>query len=456
MVDGVATPADPLCKCEASKTMSDVTAQKGRILSRLRFVIAAVAVSVAAVLPAPAEEYLLGPQDHLRVKVHKWRPAEGEVDQWATLNDIFIVGAEGTLSLPFVGTVKAEGTGVEDVRAAIAERLAANFGLHNPPDVAVEVIRYRPFYIIGRVRQPGEYEYRPGLTAVQAIGIAGGLSPVDAVAESGDREIISRSGEIDLLTLGEIELVARKARLLAEQDEREKIDFPKSITDLSNAPETAAIMEQEGKIFRARRDAVATQLQALDNLARFLEAEVVSLEKQIGLLDRRIESIEVDLSSIGQLVQRGLAVSSRESTLERQLLLAQSDRLTAETSLLRARQELGRVQLTIVERSTDRIDEVAVALRETEAELSKIRMKRQTNSLLLSALGAASFTSMQNPNDEDYPAPRITIIRHVDADNVEIEASGSTRIRPGDTISVDIVLDSDREPTSAGAPNVGQ
>lgn len=437
--------------------MSDFFAWIPRMLHRLCPVAVAAAVAIGAALPAAAEDYRLGPQDQIRVKVHQWRPAQGEVDQWAPLNDVFTVGAEGRLSLPFVGTVAAEGSGVEDVRVEIASRLAASFGLHNPPDVAVEVVRYRPFYIIGQVRQPGEYEYRPGLTVVQAVGIAGGLAVVDAGAEVSGRELITRSGEIDLLTLNEIALIARRARLLAEQEEREGVEFPESIKNLPNAPEIAAILEQERRIFRARRDGADTQRQALENLASFLESEIASLEKQIELLDRRIESIEGDFASIGQLVERGLAISSRQSALERQLLLAQSDRLTAETSLLRARQELGRVQLTLVERSTDRVDDVAVALRETEAELSNTRMRRQTSSLVLSALGAASFSSLQGPMDEHQPAPRISIIRKDGSDTIEIEASGSMRVQPGDTISVEVVpRDPLSAPQSEQSQSVGQ
>jgi polysaccharide export outer membrane protein len=42
--------------------------------------------------------------------------------------------------------------------------------------VAVEVSQYRPFYILGEVATPGQYPYRPRMTVLTAISIAGGFT----------------------------------------------------------------------------------------------------------------------------------------------------------------------------------------------------------------------------------------------------------------------------------------
>ena len=44
------------------------------------------------------------------------------------------------------------------------------------PRVSIEVLNYRPFYIIGEVQKPGEYPYRAGMTVINAVGIAGGFT----------------------------------------------------------------------------------------------------------------------------------------------------------------------------------------------------------------------------------------------------------------------------------------
>ena len=37
-------------------------------------------------------------------------------------------------------------------------------------------MNFRPFYILGEVRQPGEYPYTNGLTVLNAIATAGGFT----------------------------------------------------------------------------------------------------------------------------------------------------------------------------------------------------------------------------------------------------------------------------------------
>ena len=49
-------------------------------------------------------------------------------------------------------------------------------GLILKPSVAVEVSTYRPFYILGEVNTPGQYPFRPDMTVLTAISIAGGFT----------------------------------------------------------------------------------------------------------------------------------------------------------------------------------------------------------------------------------------------------------------------------------------
>ncbi len=49
-------------------------------------------------------------------------------------------------------------------------------GYLNDPRVTVEVLNYRPFFILGEVSNAGEYPFRDGLTVLQAVAQAGGFS----------------------------------------------------------------------------------------------------------------------------------------------------------------------------------------------------------------------------------------------------------------------------------------
>lgn len=82
------------------------------------------------------------------------------------------------MSLPLVGEIQAAGVTPADLGRIIGDQLKERLGMIDAPDTAVEVVQYRPFYIIGQVDKPGEYPYRPGLTVLQALSVAGGMQRI--------------------------------------------------------------------------------------------------------------------------------------------------------------------------------------------------------------------------------------------------------------------------------------
>ena len=121
----------------------------------------------AAVAPAWAEgsrEYQLGPGDLLRVVVFGHEDLSGE----------FEVKGSGHVSLPLIREVKAQGLTLREFEQAVIDALKPDYLLN--PRVSVDVLNYRPFYIIGEVKRPGSYPYVNGMTAVNAIALAGGYT----------------------------------------------------------------------------------------------------------------------------------------------------------------------------------------------------------------------------------------------------------------------------------------
>ncbi|MDP1556150.1 MAG: polysaccharide biosynthesis/export family protein [Hyphomonas sp.] len=111
-----------------------------------------------------ASAYTLGSSDRLRVTVFGHPDLSGE----------FEVDGTGAISLPLIGQKAALGLSTSQLEASITETLASGYILD--PRVSVEVINYRPFYILGEVGRPGEYPYTSGLTVQNAVAAAGGFS----------------------------------------------------------------------------------------------------------------------------------------------------------------------------------------------------------------------------------------------------------------------------------------
>ena len=137
------------------------------------------AVSGIATPSASDLEYRLGSGDKLRVIVYGEQDLSGEFDVTGT----------GKVSLPLIGQVQATGLTLEEFEAEIGGKLQEGY-LTNPK-VSVEVLNYRPFYIIGEVNKSGEYPYTNGMNVLNAVAVAGGFT----YRADDQRIFISRGGQ---------------------------------------------------------------------------------------------------------------------------------------------------------------------------------------------------------------------------------------------------------------------
>lgn len=86
----------------------------------------------------------------------------------------FVLNDKGDVDLPLIGRVHLEGLTITQADQLITE-LYGNGYLVNP-DITIQMKSYRPFYILGEVESPGQYEYEAGLTLLNAVAIAGGFT----------------------------------------------------------------------------------------------------------------------------------------------------------------------------------------------------------------------------------------------------------------------------------------
>lgn len=132
-----------------------------------------------AATPASATQYELGPGDQLRVTVF------GEED----LTGEFPVSAQGAIAYPLIGEVDVSGMTTDQVAAELGNRLRQ--GYLRQPNISVQVINYRPFYILGEVQDPGTYPFSADLTVMSAVATAGGFT----YRASTSRVFIKHAGE---------------------------------------------------------------------------------------------------------------------------------------------------------------------------------------------------------------------------------------------------------------------
>ncbi len=109
-------------------------------------------------------QYTLGSGDRIKVNVF------GEED----LSGEFQVDGSGHISLPLIGEFRVLGHSVRELEQSIEDRLREGYLID--PRVSLEVLNYRPFYILGEVNNPGKYEYVSGINLFNAVAMAGGYT----------------------------------------------------------------------------------------------------------------------------------------------------------------------------------------------------------------------------------------------------------------------------------------
>jgi len=144
---GAAASADPASSSQVANVESSVNAS-----------------SSGESATATSEHYLLGAGDKLRLSVF------GEAD----LGGEFEIDGSGDVRLPLIGQVKAAGLTVRAFEDKVVSMLQD--GYLKDPRISIEVVSYRPFYIIGEVNKPGQYSYVNGMNALNAIALAGGYT----------------------------------------------------------------------------------------------------------------------------------------------------------------------------------------------------------------------------------------------------------------------------------------
>jgi len=150
------------------------------------FALCAWVIAMLVALSAPSAfgqdgppGYRISPEDVLEISVWKEEDLQREV----------IVRPDGGISFPLVGDIQAAGKTTEELQQDITGSLETYI-----PDAVVTVsvveLRGMRVYVSGKVRNPGQFVVGRYIDVLQAITLAGGLTPF---ADQNDIHVIRRT-----------------------------------------------------------------------------------------------------------------------------------------------------------------------------------------------------------------------------------------------------------------------
>jgi len=122
-------------------------------------------------VPAQAqmEAYRIGPRDVITLTIS----AGGELQNSLDLT----VSEKGTINVPFLGSVQAEGRTIFELEALITKPLAQDYFVNPEVNISIKEYHSLQYFISGAVKSPGLYKMTSKATLLELIAKAGGVMP---------------------------------------------------------------------------------------------------------------------------------------------------------------------------------------------------------------------------------------------------------------------------------------
>jgi protein involved in polysaccharide export with SLBB domain len=429
--------------------MSSATAKAFSKPSHIALAAWSVAfLALSGVSPAQADPYRLAPQTKLRLTVVQFMPTKGEFQRWDALGGDVVVSSEGTVLLPVLGPISVSNLDTSQLAAEIAKRLQAKIGLVDLPDTTVEIVEYPPIYIVGNLKTPGQYQFRPGMTVLQAVALAGGEFRSDN--QGSQSETIRLQSDLQDVGDDLLRTSARIARLQAELSGAKELQLPAELTDAATDGSGSEIAQQEQTIFTARTNELSRQTTALAELGDLFVASIDVLQQKSQALDQQIAQSDKELEGVASLVQKGVATVSRRSDLERAIAGLRSDKLDNVIATMTARQQLNESKRNLAKLEDDRRTEVAQSLQTEQTNLERLQLK-QTTSMRLLRQATSLIANDKLQEAIRAQGPVISIVRQVNGQSEETAATETTALMPGDLVKVAVNVNAARAANPAPA-----
>jgi protein involved in polysaccharide export with SLBB domain/predicted RNase H-like nuclease (RuvC/YqgF family) len=376
-----------------------------------------LAAALIAPIGAFAAEYRIGPQERVRVKVYEW-PA---------LSDDFIVSPEGVISLPIIGSIKVADMTVADLADSIASQLQARAGLPEKPFASVEITQFRPYYVIGDVQRSGDFVYRPNMTVLIALSIAGGpYRAADGMAVSLARDAITSRSTLALLEGRKLELLVRQARLNAELLDKDAFELKPGVEY------PAHIIQEERAIMQARRDDIRNQISGLRNQVKLYWEEIALLKARSESGNKKISSLEKELTGLRSLSERGLGLASRQGELDRLAAQYEGDQREIDTLINRARQNIAQAETSTGRLMSERQQSIRIELRQVSTQLDDLEQQMaMQQDLLAGSERMGAVTQAQRLGRFSF-----RISRRTSTGVTELDVQQSDAVEPGDVVIV--------------------
>ncbi|WP_426424226.1 polysaccharide biosynthesis/export family protein [Bradyrhizobium genosp. A] len=356
------------------------------------------------------------------------------------------VQMDGNVSLPLVGTLPAAGLTLPQIRAKIGAALASKVFRQRASDgretvividadeVTTVIAEYKPIYVNGDVSKPGEYPYRPSITARQLVAVAGGYDIMRIRMSNPYLESADLRSEYGSLWTDLAKEQARMWRIKTELGEGAQIssgalmDAPLARSAISD------IVNAEKEYLKTKQSDYQQEKTYLQRGIRQGDDEVRVLSEQQKKDDEGLQADLEDLQKTTELFGKGSLVSPRVTDARRAVLLSSTRKLQTSAQLMQVKKQQDEFVRKLAKLDDQRRLDLLRELQDTSVRLNQIREKLQSvgEKLQYTTMVRSQLVRGAGTNAE------IAIVRKGDKGSERIIASEDTELQPGDAVEVSL------------------
>lgn len=341
---------------------------------------------------------------------------------YSDLSGDFSIDSNHMLSLPGIGRVDVKGKKPSEVEHELANKISIY--ARRDVKVSLEVLKYREYFIMGMIRQPGANEWQPRLNIIKAIALAQGTVRQPTAVDDPLASLSIQQSRIQLQFS-----LALLSRLKAERDGSEKIkDNQHLSTVLANMPPAIRsrlrdFVDRQSEILDEQRKLTLTQIAGLQQELATSQNELdaaIRQEKAVKAQYDISRSLLIDVEKLKdkKLISNSRYLEQRSDLMNNQIRYAESQSLT----------ERARARVSSIQRQIDTLRaQQRVALNDRIETLQK-----EVAQLELSLLQSSQNSQGLNGTTKlSY-----SIARQTPSGIMTFNANVFSEIKPGDVIVV--------------------
>lgn len=255
---------------------------------------------------------------------------------------LFTVGRDGMVQLPFIGGMPVEAISVGDARELI-RRTYIEREIFVGPAIELSIASFRPIFVLGDVRDPGNFDFQPFLTAEQAVGLAGGAAIAVNNEEARVLERRNLEGTLSSLEYDLALLAAQYARVQARLKDEDTVSWSNVPPDVRPGVNRELFDEHkinEDQIITLERSDTVGRRKLIADAMTEAEQRVSLLDQREGVLAEVLEVTRAELAWTRDLVARELVPKAEIN--QRVLAVARAEDVLLE---LKEQRSAARVQL---------------------------------------------------------------------------------------------------------------